>query len=573
MVAITQTLTILLPTIGGLGIFMLGMKYMSEGIQTIAGPSLRQMVSRVTDNRFAATATGTTFTLLVQSSSIATVIMVGLVNAGLMKLHQAVGFIMGANIGTTITGWILMLKVGKYGLPIAGIAALVFVFTKRDRLRFIAMAVMGLGLVFLGLELMKQGVEPIREMPQIKEWIQTLKVDHFGGILFCVAVGCLLTFAVQSSSAALGILIAAASTGLVSFPVAAAVILGENIGTTITVVIASLNANRTAKRAAYAHVMFNLIGVSWMVLAFPFTIRLISWAIESIHGTNPITMQYGDFENPLQFGVIMTAAIAAMHTSFNIANTIVFLPFVRQFARLLEWLVPDGKEEEIPHLVHLDAGSVDSPIIGIEQSRREIIQMGNLSNEMMEFVRKIGYESAFDEELAKRALRREDILDNIEREIVAFLTEILQSTVPQAIVEEGRAQLRLAHEFESTCDFLATIVKEFQRLREQKLQFEPERLQELSGLHDAVSKFLSQTVAAYEKKTPIDEATAKQTSKDIVSLISRLREEHLNRVVETSADPRLTMAYTAILTHYRRVRAHILNAQQAISGTKTHPRS
>lgn len=573
MEAINQTLSILLPTIGGLGIFMLGMKYMSEGIQTIAGPSLRNMVSRVTDNRFAATATGTTFTMLVQSSSIATVIMVGLVNAGLMKLHQAVGFIMGANIGTTITGWILVLKVGKYGLPIAGISALVYVFTKRDRLRFIAMAMLGLGLVFFGLELMKQGVEPIREMPQIKEWIQQLKVENFWGILVCVGVGCLLTFAVQSSSAALGILVAAASTGLVPFPVAAAVILGENIGTTITVVLASLSANRTAKRAAYAHVLFNVIGVTWMVFAFPLVIRLIGWGVEWVHGVNPLTMQYKDFETPSQYAMIITAAIATMHTSFNVTNTIFFLPFVRQFTKFLEWLVPEPEEAEVPHLVHLDAGSVDSPIIGIEQSRREIIQMGKLSVEMMTFVRKIGYEGPWDEELAKRALRREEILDNIEREVVAFLTEVLQSNIPQAIVEEGRAQLRLAHEFESTCDFLGSIVKEFTRLRNQGLQFDSRQIEELRDLHDKVFPFLVEAVQAYETKTPISEALAKQTSKDIAASIAQLRDQLLNRVVETSADPRLTLAFSAILTHYRRVRAHILNAHQALSGTKTQPRT
>jgi phosphate:Na+ symporter len=161
---VTQTLVILLKVVGGLGIFMLGMKFLSEGVQTVAGPGLRRLIGQVTDNRFLATGTGTLFTLLVQSSSIATVVMVGLVNAGLMQLHQAVGFIMGANIGTTITGWILMFKVGEYGLPVLGVAALVYVFSSRDRWRFIAMAIMGLGMVFFGLQLMKDGVAPLKQI-------------------------------------------------------------------------------------------------------------------------------------------------------------------------------------------------------------------------------------------------------------------------------------------------------------------------------------------------------------------------------------------------------------------------
>ncbi|HPK66224.1 MAG TPA: Na/Pi symporter, partial [Thermoanaerobaculia bacterium] len=203
----SQVLAMAMAVIGGLGIFMLGMKFMSEGMQTIAGNSLRRMISLVTGNRLLATATGTAVTLLVQSSSVTTVIVVGLVNAGLMQLRQAIGVIFGANIGTTITGWILVLELGAWGLPLLGVAALVYVFARRDRSRFVAMAVMGLGMIFFGLELMKNGFEPMRELPTFVAAFSWFSATTYAGVLKCVLAGCVVTLIVQSSSATLGITI------------------------------------------------------------------------------------------------------------------------------------------------------------------------------------------------------------------------------------------------------------------------------------------------------------------------------------------------------------------------------
>ena len=241
--------------VAGLGVFLLGMKYMSEGLQTIAGRRLRTMIGAATSNRFMGMAVGTGVTCLVQSSSVTTVMVVGFVNAGFMTLTQAIGVIMGANIGTTITGWIIALKIGKYGLPIMGVAALVFAFAKKDRLKFLAMAVMGVGMVFFGLELMKNGFKPIRGMEEFESWFSVFQANSYFGVLKCAAVGCILTMVVQSSSATLGITIGLASTGVIPFHTAAALVLGENIGTTITAYLASIGTTTNAKRAAYAHVV------------------------------------------------------------------------------------------------------------------------------------------------------------------------------------------------------------------------------------------------------------------------------------------------------------------------------
>jgi len=277
--SISEILAILFPVCGGLGIFLLGMKNMSEGMQAVAGERLRKMIGAITNNRLMASGVGTLVTCIIQSSSVTTVMVVGMVNASIMTLTQAIGVILGANIGTTITGWILVVKVGKYGLPLLGIAAFFYLFSKKDKFRFLAMFLMGLGMVFFGLELMKEGFSPIREMTGFVEWFHRFSPDSLFGIWKCVLVGALLTAIVQSSSATLGITMALALTGTIDYLTAAALILGENIGTTITAFLASLGAFTNARRAAYAHVTFNVIGVCWITLLFPTYTKYISQII------------------------------------------------------------------------------------------------------------------------------------------------------------------------------------------------------------------------------------------------------------------------------------------------------
>ena len=271
-----QALEIIFAVCGGLGIFLLGMKNMSEGMQAVAGERLRKMIGAITNNRLMASGVGSLVTCIIQSSSVTTVMVVGMVNASIMTLTQAIGVILGANIGTTITGWILVVKIGKYGLPLLGIAAFFYLFSKKDKIRFLAMFLMGLGMVFFGLELMKNGFAPIKEMEGFVEWFHRFSPDSYLGVWKCVLVGAALTAVVQSSSATLGITIALALTGTIDYVTAAALILGENIGTTITAFLASLGAFTNARRAAYAHVVFNVIGVFWITLLFvPYT-NLIS---------------------------------------------------------------------------------------------------------------------------------------------------------------------------------------------------------------------------------------------------------------------------------------------------------
>lgn len=360
---LAAAIPIAMTVLGGLGIFMLGMKYMSEGIQAVAGNSLRRLISLVTDNRVMAVGAGTLVTMLVQSSSVTTVIVVGLINAGLMQLHQAVGVIIGANIGTTITGWILVLKVGVYGLPMVGASALVYLFSRRDRPRFIAMAVMGLGMIFFGLELMKNGFAPMADNPAFIGAFSWFDAGSYTGVLKCVLVGCIVTMIVQSSSATLGITIGLASTGVIPFTSAAALVLGENIGTTVTVLIASIGGMTDARRAAYAHVLFNVIGVFWITLIFQWYIGVVASVVATTQGANPMLISLATASSPAVFAASVTAGIALTHTGFNVLNTMLFLPFLPRYARLLERFVPDPEYKEVSRLRHLDARSIDSPVL------------------------------------------------------------------------------------------------------------------------------------------------------------------------------------------------------------------
>jgi len=312
---------------GGLGIFLFGMKSMSDGMKAVGGRKLRKIIGSVTERRLMAVGAGVLATFLVQSSSITTVLVVGFVSSGIMTLVQAIGVILGANIGTTITGWILALKVGKYGLPLLGIGVFVLIFSKRERVRLWAMVVMGLGMIFFGLELMKSGFKPMRDMPEFVAWFSHFAADSYWGVIRAALLGCLLTVIVQSSSATLGITMGLAGTGVIDFQTAAAFVLGENIGTTVTAFLASLGAPTIARRAAFSHILFNVIGVTWIIaIFFPYIAFIDQLALWSAH----------------LFGVTPTVLvkIALVHTAFNVINTLLFIPLIPVLARLVTLLVP-----------------------------------------------------------------------------------------------------------------------------------------------------------------------------------------------------------------------------------------
>ena len=545
--------------VGGLGIFLLGMKRMSEGLQTVAGSRLRAMIGAVTNNRFTAVAVGTGVTCLIQSSSVTTVMVVGFVNAGFMTLSQAIGVIMGANIGTTITGWIIAMKIDKYGLPLLGVSALLFLFSKRDRTRYFAMATMGVGMIFFGLVLMKEGFTPIRDTPDFKAWFHAFEADSYWGVIKCALAGGLLTMIVQSSSATLVITIALASTGVIRFESATALVLGENIGTTITAYLASLGANTNAKRAAYAHVIMKVLGVILMVAIFFWYVEFVKRVIR-IPDPNAVAPN-GELPH-------MAFAIASGHTIFNIANTLIFLPLVNVLARFLTRLVPEPAFKETPHLTRLDQRMLEAPVIGIEQCRQEILRMANVVRKTLSRLRTVLTSDQPDQRDIEKIFHREEVTDIMQTEVTVFLTDLLGSSVAHEVADEARRMLRIADEYESVGDYITNILKLRLRLDGAGLSLAPENRTNLLSLHDEVADYVTMINVGCQQQHPEIVSKAHTRGDGITHRIRELRAQHLAAVADNGAHPLTTTIYIDLLNGYRRVKDHAMNVAEALAGEK-----
>jgi phosphate:Na+ symporter len=401
--------------LGGLAIFLFGMKSMSEGMKAIAGRRMRRIIASVTDNPFMAVAAGIGVTFLLQSSSITTVLVVGFVNSGLMMLTQAIGVILGANIGTTITGWILALEVGKYGLFIIAVGVFILFMAKGERTRFIAGVIMGLGMIFYGLELMKNGFKPMRQMPQFVEWFSYFNANDYVGVLKCAMVGCVLTLIVQSSSATLGITMGLAATQVIPFETAAALVLGENLGTTITALLASIGAKPNAKRAAYSHVLLNFLGVAWVTAIFPFYMDILERFVTLAGGF--LGMQIN----------VMTK-IAMVHTGFNLLNTFLFLPLIPLLAWVVTRIVPDKVETaDISKPKFINDQVLNSPDIALELLEKEQNHLIKTLHAYVDVIRKEGSAS----QLSKL---HNDLLE-VFKEVEDFSTELVDKRLSLELSE------------------------------------------------------------------------------------------------------------------------------------------
>ena len=560
---------------GGLGIFLLGMKNMSDGMQAVAGASLRSLIGIVTNNRFLATIVGIVVTCVVQSSSVTTVMVVGFVNSGVMGLSQAIGVIMGANIGTTITGWILVLKIGKYGLPLLGIAAFFFLFSKSERWRYWAMAIMGVGMVFFGLELMKDACASIRDYPQFESSFQYFTADTYLGVLKCAMAGCLLTTLVQSSSATLGITISLAYTGVIGYETAAALVLGENIGTTITALLASLGATTNAKRAAYFHMIFNLIGVLWITSIFWWYIGFIQqfmdfcqWTLPNWFGDKPHAISEMVKDGGNETYPYTTAAIALTHSIFNVVNTLLFLPFLPFFVRLLERMVPSKDFKEKPSLTDLDTRLLETPLLAIEQSRKEIEKMSIGCEKMLVWIDELYDQDEIDKNLADKLMHREQVLDSVQDEIAKHVTNLLSNDIPHSVAVEARQQFRMADEYESISDYIVNIHKFDVRLRRDEQRFTTTQRSGIKVLNKMSMEYLNLVNQALAANDPGVVTKTESISKRLRKQIKQLRREHLADLSEGTVSPQVCVAYLAVLNAFGRVKDHIENVAGAVSGEK-----
>jgi phosphate:Na+ symporter len=543
-----EILQIIVFVLGGLGLFLIGMKNMSEGMQAVAGDRLRKMINKVTDNRFIAAGVGTTVTALIQSSSATTVMVVGMVNAGVMTLKQSIGVILGVNIGTTVTAWLIALKIADYGLPILGISAFFYLFSNHERVRYTAMMFVGLGMVFFGLELMKDGLLPLRNNEQIIGLMSQFVPDSYFGLIKCIGAGALITALIQSSSATVAITITLAKTGIIGYDTAVALVLGENIGTTITAYLASLGASANAKRAAFAHISINFMGVIILLPIFYYYLAFLNFSLPG----------HLDIANRIAFS----------HTIFNIFIASLFVWLVTPLSRFVLLIVPGKDREEKHHLSYLDVRMIETPIIAIQQSYDEVMRMGKSVQKMLGWLKTCLLSDTNNETIEKQIFHREQVLDKIQKEVVEFISNLMTGTVPQHVTEEARQQLRLADEYESISDYVVSTLKILLRMRNNNLDLTEQGRSEICNLHDSLEAYLDFIYQAVVERNSEILSKALTENSAIRHKIKNFRGSHLNRLAAEETGPTMSLVYMDLLNSYRRMLDHAFNIAEVLSGEK-----
>jgi phosphate:Na+ symporter len=472
----------ILRIVGSLGLFLYGMKVMSDGLQKTAGERLQSVLNFVTGNRVKAILTGFVITAIIQSSSATTVMVVSLANAGLLSLAQSFGVIMGANIGTTVTGWIVAIlgfkvSIEALAIPAVGIG-FAMLLVKKFKQREIGEVLLGLGLLFLGLEYLKDSVPDIEGNIEVLEFLSSFARHGILSRLLFVFVGLVITVIVQSSSAAMAITLTMAYTGWIDYPTAAAMVLGENIGTTITAYLAAIGANVNARRASRAHILFNIAGVLWAFFLFDPFIRLVELIMP---GTGAVQ------------SVNLPAHLAMFHTAFNLINTIILSFFIPQICSLLERFVKP-KKGEMPKFYSLKyhASSIqDTPELNVMEAKREVIRMARIVEQMFD-----QFEGLFFNpdkkmgDIVDSLKEMEDFTDQMEEELSKFLPECLRESISEKTRKQVSAMIRIVNELESIGDSIYNLVLLTQRRYDKKLEFSDDAVESFRPYCAAVKAFL-----------------------------------------------------------------------------------
>lgn len=551
-----QILTILLTVAGGLGTFLLGMKHLSEGLQAVSGRRLKRFMALATTHRLAGVATGIVSTVIVQSSSIITVMTVGFVSSGLLDLTQAINVIIGSNIGTTATAWLIasIPDVGILGLTVITIGAVLYFFFTKETPHNVGLALMGLGFIFMGLYWMNQGVAPIKQNESIRATFAALDAGSVGGLVKCFLVSLIFTAIVQSSAATTAIAMTLAIQHIITFETAAATVFGMNIGTTVTAWLAALGGTTEAKRTAMAHSLFNIIGTLILIPLFIPVVLPLTKAVFPNWASQP------------------AAPMAAIHTFFNVVTTLIFLPYVKPFARFVAWLVPvKTAAGERPKLSYLDKHVKLSPQIACEQVFSEVSFMSASNNELLENLRALLTGSA-DAETAQHVFHREEVLDRVQQEITAFLGRVMTSRLPANVADQARALLRITDEMESVSDEMPVVVKALQRIRNDERELDAEALATVLDIHDRISAFGNAVDVAlrYCQKEigchPV--ANASELSEDIRRRVRAARQTALLTIGKDADAPMRVLAELDILNAYGRMRSYYLNIAETLAGAK-----
>jgi len=554
-----------LKLIGALGFFIYGMKIMSEGVQKAAGQSLRRILSMMTKNRYLGVLTGFLVTCLVQSSSASTVMAVSFVNAGLLSLVESAGIMLGANIGTTITGWLVAIlgfkiKIAAMALPLLAIGV-PMLFMKRNKLKYIGEFIVGFAILFWGLSELKNAVPDVKNNPEILHFLADYADMGLLSNLFFVLVGALLTIVVQSSSASMALTQTLCFSGIIPFEVAAAMILGENIGTTITAELASLPGNVHAKRSARIHSMFNIVGVSWMVLLISFTPILhgVKFIAENIlHVADPYTAD----------GAPMGLAI--FHTSFNFLNVAImiwFVPFLVKMA--IKSVKSKGELDEEYHLEHISTGIMATPDMSILEAQKEVAKFGKLIRRMNGFLKEL-ITTTDTKEISKtlaRIKKYEDITDRIEADVADYLMIVSQGEMSEISSIRIRGMLRIIGNLERMGDIYYQMSKGIERKNEDKVYFTPEQRENLLNMFDLVDDALKNMDKNLDSDYEgITLAKAIELEDSINSYRKTIRKEHFESVEKGEYNFASATIYSDLFNSLEKVGDHIINVSEGVTG-------
>lgn len=529
---------IFLTILGSLGVFLFGMKVMSEGIQKTAGERMRYIMATMTKNRFAALFTGFLTTCLMQSSSVTTVITVSFVNAGLLTLRESIGVIMGANLGTTLTAWIIAFvpkfDLGGIALPLIGLG-IPPLFIGKGRPRSIGESLVGFGLVFLGLALLRQAVPDVRDAmensPEFAVWIQNLVTSLSGygllSVLLFVAFGTILTICVQSSSAAMAITITLAVNGWIGFDMSAAIVLGENIGTTVTAWLASLGASANAKRTARAHFLFNVIGVAWMLCVFPFFVNFIEWLAVRL----PESLRTNG-----QMGGDLAMGLALFHSMFNLVNIALLISFTPLLTRIVMlWVKTPGRETFEPErLRFISRGIVHIGQLNLPEAENAIRRMAALNQEMMDRYIKIFQHPSEDRSSDVEDLRAmERLTDTMLSDITTYLVRSSTHQLDERHAHSVAAMLQVISEMEQVADCISRLVKLVRKKYRSGKQFDPEVSQQLLRFAHTIQEFITfYRTHLFRRVTDADLARAQQLEEQTDQMRKALRREATARMRE-----------------------------------------
>jgi phosphate:Na+ symporter len=531
-----------------------------------------------TNNRLFGVGVGFLVTGIIQSSTVTTVLVVSFVDGGLMTLAQAVGVIMGANIGTTLTGWILTIKIDDFGLPLAGIGAIFYIFSKKEIVKYISLVVLGIGCVFLGLAFMKSSAEPIKNYPEFVAMFHSFQANTYLNVMKCALVGCLLTVMVQSSTATIGITMALASQGLINFHSAAALVLGENLGTTLTAVLASFGANNNARRTAFFHALFNVIGVFYITLLFKPFVSLVEWELETFLGiTN------------LNDTIKISIGIAAVHTTFNVFNTLVFLLPCRLIAQFLEsgivtrvftkiklFSKETGRVPELEALITMVQRSKDSSYVKFIEMERRIQRVLIYMGEQL----KIGAQNLKhcietpDKNVPEisQLFDLEMQCDKIKAALLSILSSFARGEETSAITVQQRlfGYEKILDHLESASDYMAQVAKLRLRLFDNKTDFLDYQKQSLLKLNELISNSINKLLSDYESNVQRNSRKfADELEKDFAVIkdeIRAMRNDFWEMSGKSASEPVVNDTYSNALTSYRKIRDHLRSAGNAMVG-------